>query len=155
VLRHPDSYRDKSGFGAEAPTNQKILNALRVISLIFLFLSITMIIANSFFIVNYSDQITCNTFPDISDRIEQTHSHEAVDWIAFSETKIRTTQFFHSLRVRTAGADTFIKFNIHVEPDSSLREVHKLCDTIEKELNVIIPRSEVYIHAEPQEINNI
>jgi len=30
VLRHPDSYRDKSGFGAEAPTKQKILNALWV-----------------------------------------------------------------------------------------------------------------------------
>ena len=58
---------------------------------------------------------------------------------------------FHSLKVRTAGADTFIKFNIHLEPDSSLRQVHELCDKIEKELNTIIPRSEVYIHPEPQE----
>jgi cation diffusion facilitator family transporter len=58
---------------------------------------------------------------------------------------------FHSLKVRTAGADTFIKFNIHLEPDSSLRLVHELCDKIEKELNTIIPRSEVYIHPEPQE----
>ena len=62
---------------------------------------------------------------------------------------------FHSLKVRTAGADTFIKFNIHVEPDSSLRNVHELCDRIEKDLNAIIPRSEVYIHAEPQDINHI
>lgn len=62
---------------------------------------------------------------------------------------------FHSLKVRTAGADTFIKFNIHVEPDSSLRSVHELCDKIENELNAIIPRSEVYIHAEPQDISHI
>jgi cation diffusion facilitator family transporter len=62
---------------------------------------------------------------------------------------------FHSLKIRTAGADTFIKFNIHLEPDSSLRNVHELCDRIEKDLNAIIPRSEVYIHAEPQDISHI
>ena len=62
---------------------------------------------------------------------------------------------YHSLKIRTAGADTFIKFNIHLEPNSSLRNVHELCDKIEKELNTIIPRSEVYIHAEPQDIDHI
>ena len=62
---------------------------------------------------------------------------------------------FHSLKVRTAGADTFIKFNIHLNPDSSLMHVHELCDQIEKDLSLIIPRSEVYIHAEPQDINHI
>ncbi len=62
---------------------------------------------------------------------------------------------YHSLKIRTAGADTFIKFNIHLEPNSSLRNVHELCDKIEKDLNIIIPRSEVYIHAEPQDIDHI
>lgn len=61
----------------------------------------------------------------------------------------------HNLKIRTAGADTFIKFNIHVDPDSSLKKVHDLCDKIEKDLNAIIPRSEVYIHAEPQEIDHL
>ncbi len=58
---------------------------------------------------------------------------------------------FHDLKVRTAGADTFIKFNIHLEPDLSLRQVHELCDKIENELGELISRSEIYIHAEPQE----
>lgn len=62
---------------------------------------------------------------------------------------------FHDLKVRTAGADTFIKFNIHVEPEVNLLYVHELCDRIEKELQNKIPRSEVYIHAEPQEANHI
>ena len=62
---------------------------------------------------------------------------------------------FHNLKIRTAGADTFIKFNIHVEPDATLLYVHELCDRIEKELQNKIPRSEVYIHAEPQEANHI
>ena len=64
-------------------------------------------------------------------------------------------KFFHSLKVRTAGADTFIKFNIHLDPESSLLNVHMLCDNIEKELNMLIPRSEIYIHAEPQDISHI
>lgn len=70
-------------------------------------------------------------------------------------SKYSDVKHFHSLKVRTAGADTFIKFNIHVDPDSSIRQIHELCDNIEKEINRIIPRSEVYIHAEPQDMNHI
>jgi cation diffusion facilitator family transporter len=62
---------------------------------------------------------------------------------------------YHSLKVRTAGADTFIKFNIHLEPDLSLLQVHEICDKIEKELTTLIARSEVYIHPEPQDLNHI
>ncbi|MFH0733708.1 MAG: cation diffusion facilitator family transporter [bacterium] len=62
---------------------------------------------------------------------------------------------YHDLKVRTAGADTFIKINLHLEPNLSLLEVHEICDKIENELMSIIPRSEVYIHAEPQDLNHI
>jgi cation diffusion facilitator family transporter len=62
---------------------------------------------------------------------------------------------YHSLKVRTAGADTFIKLNIHLDPDLSLLQVHEICDKIEKELSAIIPRSEVYIHAEPEDQTHI
>jgi cation diffusion facilitator family transporter len=58
---------------------------------------------------------------------------------------------YHSLKVRTAGADTFVKFNIHVDPSSTIKEVHELCDSIEQRIQASIPRSEVYIHAEPQD----
>jgi cation diffusion facilitator family transporter len=62
---------------------------------------------------------------------------------------------FHRLKVRTAGADTFIKVNIHFDPDLTLREVHKLCDKIEKTVHELIPRSELYVHAEPQDPQHI
>jgi len=68
--------------------------------------------------------------------------------------KYLDVKYFHSVKVRTAGADTFIKFNIHLDPDLSLRNVHELCDTIEKEIKAIIPRSEIYIHAEPQDLSH-
>lgn len=70
--------------------------------------------------------------------------------LAYPEVK-----FFHSLKVRTAGADTFIKFNIHLKPYLSLRRVHELCDKIETDLSERIPRSEIYIHAEPQDNNHL
>lgn len=60
---------------------------------------------------------------------------------------------FHSLKVRTAGADTFIKFNIHLEPNLSLSQVHEICDKIENAINNVIARSETIIHAEPQDFN--
>jgi cation diffusion facilitator family transporter len=62
---------------------------------------------------------------------------------------------FHSLKIRTAGADTFIEFNIHLSPTSDLMRVHELCDRIEKNIKEEIPRSEVYIHAEPQHIKHL
>ena len=62
---------------------------------------------------------------------------------------------YHRLKIRTSGADTFIKVNIHVDPESSLKEVHVLCDKIEKEHKQLIPRSEVYIHAEPQDLQHL
>jgi len=62
---------------------------------------------------------------------------------------------FHGLKARTAGADTFIKFNVHFDPDLSLREVHEVCDKIESEIKKRIVRSEVYIHAEPEEISHL
>lgn len=58
---------------------------------------------------------------------------------------------YHGLKVRSAGADTFIKVSVHLEPDLSLRQVHEICDKIEKEIGFRIKRSEVAIHAEPHE----
>jgi cation diffusion facilitator family transporter len=80
---------------------------------------------------------------------------DTINKIQQTLTTFPEVKHFHSLKVRTAGADTFIKFNIHLEPDLSLRQVHETCNKIEKELNDLIIRSEVYIHAEPQDISHI
>jgi cation diffusion facilitator family transporter len=62
---------------------------------------------------------------------------------------------YHSLKARTAGADTFIKFNVHFDPELSLRQVHVVCDKIESEIQSQVKRSEVYIHPEPDEKSHI
>jgi cation diffusion facilitator family transporter len=57
---------------------------------------------------------------------------------------------FHNVKVRTAGADTFVKVNIHLQPDLSLQEVHEICDKIETEIGKSITRCEVFVHPEPE-----
>jgi len=68
----------------------------------------------------------------------------------FSEVKT-----YHNLKIRTAGADTFIKVNIHLDPSLSLLEVHELCDRIETNVHSLISRSEIYLHPEPQVLNHL
>jgi cation diffusion facilitator family transporter len=58
---------------------------------------------------------------------------------------------FHHLKVRTAGADTFISFNIHLKANTDFVTVHQFCDHLEKDIMQKIPSAQVYIHAEPDE----
>ena len=70
-----------------------------------------------------------------------------VEQILKSFPEIRT---FHNLKVRAAGADTFVKVNIHLQPELSLPEVHEICDRIEAEIGKNITRCEVFVHPEPE-----
>lgn len=64
-------------------------------------------------------------------------------------------KYIHSLKIRTAGAHTFIKFNIHLDPSITLRSAHEICDRIENELRTSIPLCDIYIHAEPQDKHHL
>ena len=57
---------------------------------------------------------------------------------------------YHNLKIRTAGSDTFVSFNIHLDTTMSFSEVHRFCDHLEKDIQDKIPRCDVYIHAEPE-----
>jgi cation diffusion facilitator family transporter len=62
---------------------------------------------------------------------------------------------YHNLKLRTAGADTFVSFNIHLEPTMNFTDIHTFCDYLEKDIQQKIPRCEVYIHAEPQNLEHL
>jgi len=81
--------------------------------------------------------------------------HDTVNLVKQNLAGYAEVKHFHGLKVRTSGADTFIKINLHMDPRLSLLEVHELCDKIEKDLNNLIPRSEVYLHAEPHEFSHL
>lgn len=56
---------------------------------------------------------------------------------------------FHDLKVRTAGADTFVQVHIHLDGDLRLTETHAICERIEKEITSRIDRCEACLRAEP------
>jgi cation diffusion facilitator family transporter len=57
---------------------------------------------------------------------------------------------FHDVKIRTSGADTFVKVNIHLQPDLSLQATHEICDKIEEEIRNSFSRCHVFIHPEPE-----
>jgi len=81
-------------------------------------------------------------------------SYETVTEILNNHPEIKK---YHNLKLRTAGADTFVSFNIHLEPTMSFPDIHAFCDHLEKDIQQKIPRCEIYIHAEPHnfEHNNM
>ena len=58
---------------------------------------------------------------------------------------------YHDLKVRASGADTFVELNIHVNPQITIEEAHRITENIEAEIRNVIPRCEVHVHAEPEE----
>ncbi len=89
------------------------------------------------------------------DVLLDTAPQEKIDLVKLTLSEFKEVKHFQSLKIRTAGADTFVKVNVHLDPDLSLRQVHEICDKIETEIGARIERSEVYIHAEPQEMGHI
>ena len=58
---------------------------------------------------------------------------------------------YHDLKIRAAGASTFIKVNVHFRPELDLKTTHCLCDAIEEIIGKHIPNSDVTVHAEPDD----
>jgi len=79
-------------------------------------------------------------------------SHEFVIDILDNHPEIKK---YHHLKLRTAGADTFVSFCIHLDPSLHFADVHRFCDHLEKDIQHKIPRCEVYIHAEPENLEHL
>jgi cation diffusion facilitator family transporter len=56
---------------------------------------------------------------------------------------------FHSLKVRTAGADTFVSVSVSLNPLLRLNQAHDICDKVEVEISKVVDRCDVFVHVEP------
>lgn len=56
---------------------------------------------------------------------------------------------FHSLKVRTAGADTFVSVIVILNPHLKLIKAHEICNKVESEISKVIERCDVFVHVEP------
>jgi cation diffusion facilitator family transporter len=59
---------------------------------------------------------------------------------------------FSGLKVRTAGADTFVSVVVILSPSIKLGPAHEICDKIEKEICNEVKRCDVIVHVEPQKL---
>ena len=56
---------------------------------------------------------------------------------------------FRNLKVRTAGADTFVSVIVNLNPHLSFKQAHEICDKVEIEICKVIDRCDVFVHVEP------
>jgi len=56
---------------------------------------------------------------------------------------------FHALRTRRAGSQYYVDLHLVMDRDISLQQAHEICDQIEAEIEVSLPKSSVTIHVEP------
>jgi len=62
---------------------------------------------------------------------------------------------FHELRTRKAGAERYVDLHLVVPKNNSINEVHELCDTIEKDITARLKGTQVLIHAEPCDVDDM
>jgi cation diffusion facilitator family transporter len=56
---------------------------------------------------------------------------------------------YHSLKVRTAGADTFVSVIVTLNPQLRLNQAHEICNKVEREICLVVDRCDVFVHVEP------
>lgn len=56
----------------------------------------------------------------------------------------------HDLRTRTSGNRDFVQFHVWVDAEMTVREAHKVMDTIEDRLHAVFPDLEILIHPDPE-----
>lgn len=61
---------------------------------------------------------------------------------------------FHELRTRKSGAERHVDLHLVVPKNTSVGEVHELCDLIEQEIGMRLSGTHVLIHAEPCDIDH-
>lgn len=65
--------------------------------------------------------------------------------------QMENIRLFYDLKVRSAGADIFVKVTICVNDELKIGEAHEITRVIEQKIKDEIPRCEVHIHIEPYE----
>jgi len=60
-------------------------------------------------------------------------------------------EYYHDLKVRAAGPETFAELNIHLHPEMDIRQSHEIATNIENKIKSEISRCHVHVHIEPEE----
>jgi ferrous-iron efflux pump FieF len=58
----------------------------------------------------------------------------------------------HAVRIRPSGARWFVDLHVTMDGSLSLTESHAITESIEREVQKILPQSDVTVHVEPSEL---
>jgi len=59
---------------------------------------------------------------------------------------------YHDLKIRSAGPDTFVEVNIHVNSGITIEDAHLISDHVEQKIATILQRCTVHVHIEPEQV---
>ncbi|AKN30624.1 cation transporter [Clostridium carboxidivorans P7] len=85
----------------------------------------------------------------LNDLVDSKLSDEDIEKIVRIVSSHRDITGYHRLRTRKCGENKQIDIHLIINRNFSLIEAHDLCDTVESEIKVSLPKSYVLIHAEP------
>ncbi len=58
----------------------------------------------------------------------------------------------HAVRIRSSGANWFVDLHVTMDGNITLNESHAITEKIEREVQKILPQSDVTVHVEPLEM---
>lgn len=85
----------------------------------------------------------------LNDLVDSKLSDEDIQKIVIIINSHRDIAGYHRLRTRKCGENKQIDIHLIINRNFSLIEAHDLCDKVESEIKVSLPKSYVLIHAEP------
>jgi len=74
---------------------------------------------------------------------------ETVNKIELVLSSIPEVKYYYNLKVRTSGADTFIKVVIALDDKTMFETAHEICSNVEKKICLAVERCDIFIHPEP------
>ncbi len=82
--------------------------------------------------------------------------HQLIDSAPFSKskilhivTRIPEVRNVHDIRIRSAGSTIFVDMNIHLDPELTIEDAHKVSDRVEEAIKGEFSNCQIHIHQEP------
>jgi ferrous-iron efflux pump FieF len=100
-------------------------------------------LAISMYIIYNSVKVGRGAYDNLMDKALPEDDEERITQII---NEAKGINGYHDIRTRRSGSRRFIQFHLEFDGDLTLREVHKITDALENDIEMQIPNSEVIIH---------
>lgn len=97
------------------------------------------------FVLTLSFKLAWRAIDELIDRAPK-KTKERIESII---STISDVESVHDIRVRSSGTNVFVELNIHLNPNLSLEEAHRISHLVETKIKQDIENSIVHIHQEP------